>query len=361
MKARLAERARRLAAIVPGKLDQATGGYRYLARMLAELRRTGWQIDLHELPGRFPDADRVAARAAALALARIPRRRATVIDGLALPAFAGELRELSRRKRCVALIHHPLALETGLASSLARRLAAVEARLVREVARVIVTSRATASQVAAMGVAHERIMVVAPGTERASLARPRARGRVRLLTVATATPRKGHDVALAALARLGRRGGGLGWRLDCAGSITRDPAWARRLKALARLHRLGARVRFHGAVDMRALRRFHARAQIFVLASHHEGYGMALAEALASGVPVVATRAGAIAAPVPRAASLLVRPGDARSLARALGRLIARRGQRRILAAGARAWRRRLPDWPTAARDFARAIEGLAR
>src|SRR5262245_1538919 len=338
---------------VPGPLDQPTGGYRYGLRIVAALRASGRAVTVHELAGRFPEVDddaRAAARACLAAAGDAP----LVIDGLALPAFEGALRA---QARAVALIHHPLALETGIDEAARRRFADLEPRLARACRGAIVTSPATVDDVAAMGVARERIAVVVPAVDGQARAARRANGRLRLLCVASLTPRKGHRVLIAALARLRGRA----WRLACVGPDDRDKAERGRVRAALRLARLAGRVRFAGALAPPRVAAAYARADLFVLPSFHEGYGMAFAEAIASGLPVVGARAGAVPRTVPPRAGVLVRPGDSRALARALARLIDRRDRRRRLARGATAAAAGFPDWTTQAARFAAAVDRLAR
>ncbi len=179
---------------------------------------------------------------------------------------------------------------------------------------------------------------------------------VRLLCVATVTPRKGHAVLLEALGELRDRR----WHLTCAGSTTRDPATFAALEHQIERLALRARVRFLGDLDADALEREYERADLFVLASYLEGYGMALAEAVARGIPVVSTTAGAIPETVPASAGELVPPGDSRALAKALAQLLDHDDARERLAANARAAAAALPTWHTAAERFAAALEGAA-
>ena len=337
----------------PGRIDQPTGGYRYDAAILAGIAAQGRRVVLHELAGRFPDADD-AARAAARACLAAARGAVLVVDGLALPAFEGALP--APGVRAIALVHHPLALETGIAPGLRRRLAALEPALVRACGGAIVTSPATIPGVAAMGIDAARIRAIVPAVERAAIARPRARHVLRLLCVASLTPRKGHRVLLAALARLR----GLPWRLECIGPRHHDAREAGRVALARGARRLGGRVRLAGAVEAARVRAAYRRADLFVLPSFHEGYGMAFAEAMAAGLPVIGARAGAVPATVPRRAGLLVRPGDVAGLARALRLLATHPRARARLARGARDHARALPSWAGQARLFAAAVEELA-
>ncbi|HEY3719727.1 MAG TPA: glycosyltransferase family 4 protein, partial [Roseiarcus sp.] len=90
------------------------------------------------------------------------------------------------------------------------------------------------------------------------------------------------------------------------------------------------------------------------------GYGMAFTEALAHGLPVIGTTAGAIPETVPEGAGLLTPPDDIHALSLAVRRLIEDSSERRRLAEAARAAAAALPTWEQAAELFSRAIESAA-
>jgi glycosyltransferase involved in cell wall biosynthesis len=174
-----------------------------------------------------------------------------------------------------------------------------------------------------------------------------------LLCVATVTPRKGHAVLLQALAGLTHRD----WQLHNVGSLTRDPAHASRVQALASDGEMADRVFWHGEVDAATLHAHYTQADVFVLPSLHEGFGMVVTEAVAHGLPVLATDAGALADTVPRKAGLQVPAGNAAALREALERLISDPGLRTQLAAGARAAALRLPGWTHQATQLGRLLQ----
>ena len=205
------------------------------------------------------------------------------------------------------------------------------------------------------------IHIVEPGVSPAALSAgtpARATGQaVSLLCVATLTPRKGHVLLLDALAGLRDRA----WNLHCVGSTSQDAATSAAVRAKIAALGLSQRVRLHGELHADALEAAYARADAFVLPSFHEGYGMALSEALAHGLPVVSTTAGAIAQTVPSGAGVLVPPGDRAALATALARLFDDPAWRATLAQGARAARQHLPDWPVAVARFAAVLDATRR
>lgn len=340
--------------IVPGRLDQITGGYLFDRRIVDGLRAIGRPVDVAELEGRFPDADDDARVSLAASLASLPDRARALIDGLALAAAEPCLAREAVRLRLVAFVHHPLALETGLRHSEAQRYAALEQRLLPLFKGVICPSPRTASEMTAYGV--RRVEIAPPGIEKPERLSPRPRsGPVRLLCVATLTPRKGHLLLLDALAQLGA----LGWRLQLIGSLDRDPATTEAVRARIARYGLEARVELAGEWPPGRLAEAYAAADVFVLPSFHEGYGMAFAEAMAWGLPIVATSAGAIPETVPAAAGVLVPPGDVGALATALRAVIADAALRARLAAGSRSHAATLPSWPEAVALWAASFDRL--
>jgi glycosyltransferase involved in cell wall biosynthesis len=356
---------RSLEFVVPGDIRIPTGGYIYDREILAGLTELGWRTRVHSLDASFPRPTPAALRAARAAFAALPGDSAVVIDGLALPGLDRVLADEARRLRLVALVHHPVALETGLDAADARRFAAAERSALGFVQRVVTTSQWTARTLAADGVPIAALRVVEPGVDRRrtrgstdprGAAAPAAHDTINLLCVATLTPRKGHALLFEALNELRDRR----WHLTCAGSLLRDaPTVAALQQQLDRLA-LRRRVSLLGDLDRESLERQYARADLFVLPSYLEGYGMALAEAVAHGLPVISTTAGAIPETVPAGASVLVPPGDARALTKALASVLDDPARRAALAANARAASTALPTWAMAATKFAAALDGLA-
>lgn len=340
--------------VVPGDPDTLTGGFVYDRRIVEGLRAAGWPITVHALPNGFPNPDAAGERAAETALAGIPDGDTVVVDGLALGVLPDLMSAHADRLCLVALVHHPLALETGLTEDERTRLADTERKALAHVKRVIVTSPKTARELSDYHVVDDDIGIVLPGTDPAPLASRSSTGDSVLLCVATLTPRKGHSVLLRALATLGDRR----WRLTCVGGAEHSPDTAAGLYRLAETLDLADRVRFVGPATGPALEDHYRETDIFVLPSHYEGFGMVLTEAVARGLPIISTTAGAIPDTVPAGAGLLVPPGDAEALAGALAAAMDDKAVRDRLAAASRQARARLPTWPDAATRFAAELDG---
>jgi glycosyltransferase involved in cell wall biosynthesis len=342
-----------LAFAVPGDLATPTGGYGYDRRIIQELRRLGWQVDVSNIGEGFPFPS-IAQRATALAiLSAVPAGCPMVLDGLAFGALpeAGALRS---RTPLIALVHQPLALDPGLDSTQADVFRESERAALAAAAHVVVTSEATARIVIAdYDVPAQRVSVVRPGNDPVPPAPGSNDATVRLLSVGSVVPGKGYDQLIAALVTLAD----MPWRLTIAGDRTRNPAAAARLDADIEAYRLADRVAVLGAVPPEDIIELYLESDIFVLASRFEGYGMALAEAIAHGLPVVSTTAGAIPDTLPAGAGLLVPPDNMTALAQALRRLIGDPPERQRLATNARAAAAQFPTWQDSARLFAGAIE----
>lgn len=348
---------RRFTFAVPGDLSTPTGGYAYDRKVIAELPAFGWHADVLDLGGDFPHPlPQTHERAFAL-LATVRKGQPIVIDGLALGVLPDAATALRETHPLIGLVHHPLALENGLSKAEAAALQTSERAALSDVRHVIVTSANTARLlIAGYGVPRDRITVALPGVAKVQRQRPRSRkGPLRLLSVGSIVPRKGYDVLIRALAKIAD----LPWKLTIVGDV-RNAKTATQLDTEIASAGLKERVRMVGAVPAESLGKFYANADVFVLASRFEGYGMAFAEAVAAALPVIGTTAGAIPEVVPAVAGILVPPDDVEALARVLRTVITDARQRETLSEGARAAAPNLPTWQAAAQTFARVLESVA-
>jgi glycosyltransferase involved in cell wall biosynthesis len=332
----------RVVFAIPGNLEARTGGYLYDKRIADGLRAAGWQVDLLNLGPSFPTPTADDMRTALAGIGAVSQDSVLLIDGLAYGALdTDSLRDV--KAPICALVHHPLALESGMDVASAARLKELEKANLALARKVVVTSPHTARTLEReFDVARPRITVALPGTDRLSW--PRAPEMPPLIvSVGSLTERKGHDVLLNALALLAE----IPWKAEVVGG-THAPAVAERLIDQRRRLGLERRVHFVGELKTGELQAHYARATLFALATRYEGYGMVFAEAVANGLPIVSCASGAVPDTAPRDASILVPPDDPRRFADALRSVLTDQALASRLAAGARAAATTLPRWEEA-------------
>jgi glycosyltransferase involved in cell wall biosynthesis len=329
--------------IIPGKLSTLTGGYAYDRQIIAALQGMGTRVHAVELSDKFPDPDTEAMTQAAALMAAMPDGAMVLADGLAWGTMDSIAQTECQRLKIIALCHHPLAFESGLSTAQQVALFRSEKTALELSAAVVVTSQATADLlVKAYGVAAAKVTVALPGTQQQTFAACQGDPPI-LLTVATLTQRKAHDVLIDALSRITH----LPWAARFVGGDEFDPAWAAHLRKMTGALGLDERIRFTGSVA--DLTPDYKNADLFVLPSRFEGYGMVFAEALAFGLPIVAARAGAVPDVVPESAGVLVNADDPTALALALHQILSDKHRYQQLRMGAQIAAKTLPTWQDSA------------
>jgi glycosyltransferase involved in cell wall biosynthesis len=349
--------------IVPEGIDdpeRPSGGNTYDRQVCRGLAGLGWAVNEHAVPGAWPRPGVGGPAALARALRRIPDGAVVLLDGLIASAAPDALLPHAARLRQVVLVHMPLGHRPPAAEAGAVR--ARERQALAAAAAVVTTSAWSRRRLGELyGLAADRVHVAEPGADAAALAPGTAAGGA-LLCVAAVTTDKGHDVLLDGLAAATD----LRWRCACVGSLEREPAFAAAVRRRARERGLGGRVRFPGPRTGPQLDRAYASADLLLLASHAETYGMVLTEALARGVPVLAAEVGGVAEALGEGGDgtrpgLLVPPGDPEALGAALRAWLSDAALRGRLRRAARERRASLRGWPATSAALAGVLAEAAR
>lgn len=316
--------------IVPAGIDdptQPSGGNAYDRRVCRGLATAGWTVHVHEAGSNAELAETVA---------RIPDRALVVVDGLVGSSAPEILVPEAPRIRLVVLVHMPLGDERE--------------QSVLAAASTVVTTSAWARRALLQlySLPRERVCVAPPGVDAAGLASGTADGGT-LLSVAAVIPGKGHDLLLDALVTLTGP-----WQCLCVGSLERDPSFVERLRRQVADGGMEDRVRFSGPQAGAELARSYDAADVLVLPSRAETYGMVVTEALARGLPIVATDVGGVSEALGHGADgvrpgLLVPPDDPAALHDALHAWLEDADLRTRLRRAARERRTSLADWSTTA------------
>ena len=348
---------RRVAFLLPSDSERYTGGHIYDARVIHELRARGWAIEAYDLPPGFPHPDAAALLESERLLAHFPQGALILSDSYATSTMPEALAAHGGRLRLVAFVHHPFAAEPGLEPDRRRRLMAAERLALPCLTHAIVTSRLTAATLERdYGLPAGRITLAYPGTDPAPPARGSRSAAPLLLAVGTVMPRKDHPGLVEALGTLCD----LPWRLRIIGNLARFPNTVAQVRARATVLEIAGRIELAGELSPGALAAAWHGADLVVSASRHEGFGMALAEGIARGLPAVAVAGGAIPEWLTPEAALLVPLGDPTALATALRAAILDRPLRQRLRAGALRLRERLPSWQATALAVERALLAAA-
>ena len=346
--------------VVPDGIDdpaRPSGGNTYDRRVCRGLAATGWSVRVHTVAGAWPRADETASAALAGVVRRIPDGAVVLLDGLVASTAPEVLVPHAGRLRLVALVHMPLGHDTADGGARAR-----EGAVLSAVAAVVTTSGwARQALIGLYSLAVDRVHVAEPGVDAAGLAPGTATGGA-LLCVGSVIPGKGHDVLLDALATITD----LSWQCLCIGRLDGDPAFTEVVRRRVQNDGLGGRVRLSGPCTGAELDRSYAAADLLVLASRGETYGMVVTEALARGLPVVATEVGGVPEALGHGASgtrpgLLVPPGDPAALAAALRAWLGDADLRLAWRGAARERRASLRGWPTTTSLLADVLARAAR
>ena len=342
--------------IVPGALATRTGGSIYDRRIAEGLRTCGWDVAPIELdPVVHPLAP--PPRNARAQLASIPDDSVVLVDGLVFGNMPDVVANESARLHFVPIVHMVLSTTPGLTPAESARVDDLERRALSHATHVVVTGAPTRDLVRSLIREHgnDRVTRISPGIVRVVMTDESGQPAtpLRLLCVANVTWGKGYDILMPALAALPGRD----WSVTCAGSLERDPDYSRRVRAMATELGLDACVSWIGEAGDSLSHELRC-ADLFVLPTRGETYGMAVAEAIAHGVPVVSTRTGEIPS-IAGAGGSLVEPGDAGAFAAILREAVSDSAVRQRLRAGARAAASRLPTWDAAAEAMDRVLRGV--
>lgn len=341
--------------------SRPSGGNEYDQRVCAGLRDRGWTVLTREVAGRWPGPDSASRAALTSALAAIPDGALVLLDGLVASAHPEVLLPEGRRVRIVVLVHLPLGCGADADGQTNAEVRTRERAVLLSAAGVVATSRwARDWLLTAYGLAPERLRAVTPGAQPARLASGTARGD-RLLCVGAVTPAKGQDVLVAGLAEIA----GLEWTCHVIGSLRGDPVFAAGLRERSREAGLGDRLVFSGPRTRTELDELYAAADLVAVPSRIETYGMVVTEALARGLPVVASDVGGVpealgVAPSGQRPGHLVAAESPAELAAALRRWLTDAGWRDALRRAARERRDWLSDWSVTTDGLARVLSQVA-
>ena len=345
--------------VVPEGIDDPTrpsGGNTYDRRVCQALASAGWSVRVREVAGAWPCAGETGRRALDGTLRAVPDGAPVLVDGLVASTVPEVIGPASSRLRVVVLMHMPVGLRADHQSALA-----AESEVLRSVSSVVTTSTWSRRWLlASYALDPARVHVAHPGVDAAPPATGSRNGGA-LLCVGAVTPGKGQDLLLTALTRVA----GLSWRCTCVGALSLAPDFVARLRRRAHQAGLDERFLLAGPRTGPALAAAYAEADVLVLASRAETYGMVVTEALARALPVIATEVGGVpealgTADAGRRPGLLTPAGDATALTKTLRLWLSDPDLRGALRQAALERRAALADWAETGDRVARVLAEVA-
>jgi glycosyltransferase involved in cell wall biosynthesis len=309
----------KIGLIIYGSLDTMSGGYLYDRKLVESLRKRGDQVEIISLPwGNY------AANLTDNFHFRLPRGFDLIIeDELNHPSLLKANRQ-EHSYPIVSLVHnlHSLEPRSTWQNDLYR---VVERSYLNSVDGFIFNSNTTCDAVQALIGEQKPFIVANPPTDRFGshpnenqiYSRANEANSLRLLFLGNVIPLKGLHVVLEALRCLS-----FDYRLDIVGSLTVDPTYARKMQEKAKTYGLSSKVFFHGILDSEALIERFEYAQVMVMPSSYEGFGIAYLEGMGFGLPAIATTSGAASEYITDGENgCLIPPENASMLAERLTRL----------------------------------------
>lgn len=333
-----------------------SGGNTYDRRMCQALDSAGWSVSVSEVAGAWPFAGANGHGALDGSLRALPDGSLVLVDGLVASTLPEVMVPACRRLRVVVLMHMP----TGVQADQQGWLGA-ECEVLRAASSVVTPSTwAKTWLLASYGLDPAHVHVAHPGVDAAAPATGTRDGG-RLLCVGRVTPGKGHDLLLAALSHVAD----LPWRCACVGALSVEPEFVAQLRRHARESGLDGRFRFTGPRTGSELAAAYAEADVLVLASRAETYGMVVTEALSRGLPVIAADVGGVPEALGSTADgtrpgLLAPPGDVTALADTLRLWLTDADRRAALRAAALQRRAGLRGWSETADQVGRVLLGVS-
>lgn len=347
----------RILFIIPGDINLPTGGYRYDREIINAWKNSNIDVGLISIDGNYPFPGEVEKTRALDKIESFSKADIAVVDGLLGGATPEFMQKLSKIMPVAALIHHPLCLENGLDQKTAKALEDKERRGLAFTSCVITTSPTTSRTVAQLfDQDPSQIHTILPGVARGMRSSGTESSSINLLCVGSVIERKGHKDLLHSLSKLKH----LDWNLDCIGSTQFDRPLYNELSAFVEREALTKKVQFHGDVDEEVLEIAYSKADVFVLPSLFEGYGMSYAEAIVRGIPVIGTTAGAIPQTVPESCGILVEPSNISQLTNALESLITNNALRTKLREATIKAEPGFPTWQDSAAQFYEILKDTA-
>jgi glycosyltransferase involved in cell wall biosynthesis len=338
--------------LITGDIQSLTGGYLYNMHMINGLRGKGHLVNVFGTDWQWKDSDSLEY-ICRHHLKKLPHGSCVIVDSLILASLHHIVQEFGDRLKFLGLIHLPASY--NVLSGVHGKLADEELTAINDMRQVIVTGQFTFDLLCNVGLNPARICLVEPGTDHFPRKKRYKPVPSELLCIANYSALKAQDVLIRALCRLTA----WNWSLHLYGDTNRDKKYTEALRSLIRQLKMEHRIIVHGIVERHEISTVFLNADLFLMPSLFESYGMAITESLAHGIPVVTTSAGNIPYTLPAGMGLLTEPGNEEQLADTIRSIFYDPVKYDALCKAASQYFKQVRSWEQAVSDFETILQKM--
>ena len=339
--------------LIPGDIETLAGSYIYDKRIIEGLKAKGHTVNLQRLADDFPFPSDESLVQCKKIVKSIPKSEPIIVDSLAFGVIPEILEDVAATNPIIALIHVPLSVDPIYSAYQRTLLTSNEQEAFKLASKFVVTSEYTLDVLLNLGIEMPQIKLVVPGIDDFPQKKNFPDKPFKLLSIANMCRSKDHSILVRALSALKDKD----WLLDCYGNLDMDREYLSDLQAMIRKNHLQEKILIHGIVSGQELTNAFLNADLFVHPSDFEIYGMALSEALAHGIPVVASTGGGICKTVPSKMGQFFKPGDVYGLQSILEELFENQDVYKKLWTNAQFYKERAQTWAKSIDLFETALK----
>lgn len=330
--------------LMMGDINSLTGGNLYNKHMAEGLEHMGYSVNIFGTDWNWKIQSELE-KISRYHFEKLVQRSCILVDSLVLASLHNVIPEFADRLTFIGLIHLPTSFNIHNAH---KTLADEELQALQYMSRVIVTGQFSYDLLWQAGLNRSAICLVEPGTDDFPRKSHYKRVPSNLLCIANFSPLKAQHVLVRSLHGLTE----WEWTLHLYGDTDHDREYSASVISLVKKLCLEDRVILHGIVERDEISAVFLDADLFIMPSLFETYGMALTESLAHGIPVVTTRGGNIPSTVPEGMGILTEPGNEEQLASAIRSLIEDPAKYSSLCRAASGYYLRVRSWEQAVAEF---------
>lgn len=341
--------------MAPGEIETLSGGQVYNSHILAGLEALGYNITMHYLGDDFPFPDELTIAKCKAIFKILPQGEPVIIDSLALGSLLPVLMEFYGKNPYIALLHLPFAFNEDIHPNQRDILAQQEKSVLAVTSAIVATSTYTSKIIANWLKLSPPVYIIPPGVEvnkRKFYWPPYPK---RFICVSNYMPNKGQYILIKALTSLKH----LNWQLYCFGHKNINPRYVDSLNSVVEKYSLHDKVFINEALTGNKLEEAYLDSDICVLPSYFETYGMVLTEALAHGIPVIASSGGGIRDTVPISMGLFFKPGDISELQSVIRTILADSWLYQRLCAETATYFKQANTWQQSVKKFEEVIKSV--